>query len=92
LARYVIDGRYKIDNNGAENGIRPLALGRKNHLFCGNHEAVRRTAIIYSLLGTCKQNQVNPEHWLTDVFNKIADCKTNDLHKLLPKEWKNNQV
>jgi len=84
LVRYVIDGRYKIDNNGAENGIRPLALGRKNYMFCGNHEAAKRTAIIYSLLGTCKINNVNPEEWLTDVFNRIADCKTNDLYKLLP--------
>lgn len=88
LARYVIDGRYKIDNNGAENGIRPLALGRKNYLFCGNHEAARHTAIIYSLLGTCKLNNVNPTEWLTDVLNQIQDCKNTQLHKLLPAEWK----
>jgi len=87
--RYVIDGRYKIDNNGAENGIRPLALGRKNYLFCGNHEAAKRTAIIYSLLGTCKINNVNSTEWLTDVFNRIPDCKMNDLYLLLPQEWMN---
>jgi hypothetical protein len=84
LVRYVIDGRYKIDNNLAENGVRPLALGRKNYMFCGNHEAAKRTAIIYSLLGTCKINNVNPTEWLTDVLNRILDCKTNDLNKLLP--------
>jgi len=88
LVRYVIDGRYKIDNNGAENGVRPLALGRKNYLFCGNHEAAKRTAIIYSLLGTCKINNVNPTQWLTDVFNRIPDCKMNDLNHLLPEEWR----
>lgn len=88
LVRYVIDGRYKIDNNGAENGIRPLALGRKNYLFCGNHEAARHTAIIYSLLGTCKLNNVNPTQWLTDVLNHIQDCKNTQLHTLLPGEWK----
>jgi len=88
LVRYVIDGRYKIDNNGVENGVRPLALGRKNYLFCGNHEAAKRTAIIYSLLGTCKINNVNPTLWLTDVFNTIPDCKINDLNKLLPDKWK----
>jgi transposase len=87
LVRYVIDGRYRIDNNGAENGVRPLALGRKNYLFCGNHEAARRTAIIYSLLGTCKINSINPTQWLTDVFNKILDTKVNDITKLLPQEW-----
>jgi transposase len=87
LARYVLDGRYKIDNNGAENGVRPLALGRKNYLFCGNHEAARRTAIIYSLLGTCKINSVNPVEWLADILNRINDCKINDLHLLLPGKW-----
>jgi len=87
LVRYVIDGRYKIDNNGAENGIRPLALGRKNYLFCGNHEAAKRTAVIYSLLGVCKINNVNPAEWLTDVFNRISDCKMNDLPRLLPDRW-----
>jgi transposase len=87
LVRYVIDGRYKIDNNGAENGVRPLALGRKNYLFCRNHEAARRTTVIYSLLGTCKINNVNPVEWLTDVLNRIQDCKTNDLYNLLPEEW-----
>ena len=90
LVRYVIDGRYKIDNNGAENGVRPLALGRKNYLFCGNHEAAKRTAIIYSLLGTCKINKVNPTEWLTAVFNQISDCKKNDLDRLLPDQWKNS--
>jgi hypothetical protein len=77
LARYVIDGRYPIDNNGAKNGVRPLALGRKNYLFCGNHQAAGRAAIIYSLLGTCKINRVNPVKWLTDVLNRINDCKVN---------------
>jgi hypothetical protein len=88
LVRYVIDGRYKIDNNGVENGVRPLALGRKNYMFCGNHEAAKRTAIIYSLLGTCKINSLNPTEWLTDVFNRILECKMNDLHLLLPDHWK----
>jgi hypothetical protein len=71
-------------DNLAENGVRPLALGRKNYMFCGNHEAAKRTAIIYSLLGTCKINNVNPTEWLTDVLNRIPDCKINDLYKLLP--------
>jgi hypothetical protein len=94
LVRYVIDGRYRIDNNGVENGVRSLALGRKNYLFCGNHQAAKRTTIIYSLLGTCKINHVNPVQWLTDVFNRILDCKNTQLHLLLPDKWKieNNGV
>jgi hypothetical protein len=87
LARYVLDGRYKIDNNGAENGVKPLALGRKNYLFCGNHQAAGRAAIIYSLLGTGKINRVNPVEWLTDVLNRMNDCKVNDLARLLPGQW-----
>jgi hypothetical protein len=62
-------------------------VGRKNYLFCGNHEAAKRTAIIYSLLGTCKINRVNPIEWLTDVLNRMNDCKINALYNLLPDRW-----
>ena len=70
LSRYHLDGRYQIDNNLVENAIRPLAVGRKNYLFCGNHDAAENAAIMYSLLGCCKACDVNPRQWLTDVFNK----------------------
>jgi len=92
LGRYVNDGRYLIDNNLAENGVRALALGRKNYMFCGNHESARRTAIIYSLLGTCKINNVNPTEWLTDVLHRINDTKTSQLKNLLPAEWAASQT
>ena len=62
-----------IDNNQAENSVRDLALGRKNYLFCGNHQAAERTAVIYSLMASCKLNDVNPQEWLTDVLNRIQD-------------------
>lgn len=87
LGRYVNDGRYRIDNNLAENGVRALAIGRKNYMFCGNHEAANRTAIIYSLLGTCKINNVNPTEWFADVLHRINDTKTSQLKNLLPAEW-----
>ena len=88
LARYVLDGRYNIDNNGAENGVRSLALGRKNFMFCGNNEAAERTAIIYSLLGTCKLAGVNPTEWLTDVLNRLPNHSVLRLSELLPGNWK----
>jgi transposase len=88
LARYVLAGKYNIDNNGAENGCRNLALGRKNYMFCGNNEAAERTAIIYSLLGTCKLSGVNPTEWLTDVLNRIPDHSVLRLSELLPGNWK----
>jgi transposase len=88
LARYVLDGRYKIDNNGAENGVRALALGRKNFMFCGNNESAERTAIIYSLLGTCKLAGINPTAWLTDVLTRLPDHSVLRLNELLPQNWK----
>ena len=71
LTRYHLDGRYRIDNNVIENDIRPLALGRKNYLFCGNHDAAENMAIMYSLFGCCKAADVNPREWLTDVLTRI---------------------
>ena len=91
LARYVIDGRYNIDNNGAENGVRPLALGRKNYLFCGNDKAAERTAIIYSLLGSCKAAGINPTEWLTDVLTRLPDHSAQRLNELFPGNWKPNE-
>lgn len=68
LSRYVNDGRFRIDNNLVENAIRPLALGRKNWLFCGNHDAAVRAAIVYSLVDTCKALNVDPREWMEDVL------------------------
>lgn len=87
LVRYVIDGRYRIDNNLAENAVRPLALGRKNYMFCQNHEAAGRTAMIYSLLGTCKIQGINPVIWLTDVLSRIQEHSVLRLDELLPDRW-----
>lgn len=91
LSRYHLDGRYLPDNNLAENAIRPLAIGRKGYLFCGNHDAAENAAIMYSLLGCCKASDVNPREWLTDVFAKIPQYNRNydlDLADLLPHNWK----
>ena len=91
LSRYHLDGRYRIDNNLAENAIRPLVLGRNNYLFCGNHDAAENAAIMYSLLGSCKACDVNPREWLTDVLSRIPEYNSNynlDLAELLPHNWK----
>ena len=88
LVHYVEDGKIEIDNNLVENTIRPLPLGRKNYLFAGSHEAAQRTAMIYSFLGICKKNSVEPFAWLTDVLNRIQNHKVNRLYELLPNNWK----
>jgi transposase len=91
LSRYHLDGRYRIDNNLVENAIRPLALGRKNYMFCGNHDAAENAAIMYSLLGCCAASDVNPREWLTDVLTRIPYYNNDyslDLADLLPHNWK----
>jgi len=91
LTRYHLDGRYRIDNNLVENTIRPLALGRKNYMFCGNHDAAENAAIMYSLLGCCAASDVNPREWLTDVLTRIPYYNNDyslDLADLLPHKWK----
>lgn len=86
LHRYTENGHWKIDNNGVENKIRPVALGRKNYLFAGSHQAAQNAAMIYSFLGTCKIHDVNPLDWLKTTLENIPDCKVNQLHTLLPKQ------
>ena len=85
LGRYVLDGRYNIDNNGIENAIRPLALGRKNFLFAGNHDAAIRAAIVYSLFSCCKAAGINTRSWLEDVLRRIPTEKNPET--LLPGRW-----
>ena len=85
LSRYVLDGRYNIDNNGVENAIRPLAIGRKNYLFCGNHDAAVRAAIVYSLFSSCKAHGVDVRSWLEDILQRIPTEKAID--QLLPCNW-----
>ena len=90
LGRYVNDGRLRIDNNLVENAIRPLALGRKNYLFCGNHDAAVRAAIVYSLVDSCKARGVDPRSWMEDVLLRIPGNENDPkaLRMLLPDEWK----
>ena len=89
LGRYVNDGRFCIDNNLIENAIRPLALGRKNFLFCGNHDAAVRAAIVYSLVDTCKAVGKDPREWMEDVLVRIPGNENNReaLRDLLPDKW-----
>lgn len=87
LTRYHLDGRLKIDNNHAENQIRPIALGRKNWLFCGNHDAAENAAIIYSMMGCCKAHGVNFRDWLVYFLNNVHNYDNDysmDLADLLP--------
>ena len=88
LMNYLKDGSLEIDNNLAENSIRPIALGRKNYLFAGSHRGAERAAMFYSFFGTCKKNNVNPFDWLKRVLEIIPEHKANKLHELLPQNLK----
>jgi len=84
LTRYVDDGRIEIDNSAAERALRAVALGRKNYLFCGSDGGGENAAAIYSLLGTAKLNGVDPELWLREVLNRIAEHPLSRIDDLLP--------
>ena len=84
LIRYTEQATYQIDNNLIENTIRPLAIGRKNYLFAGSHDAAQRAAMFYSFFACCKLNQVNPYEWLLQTLEQIADYKIHKIDELLP--------
>jgi len=84
LKIYTTHSKLKIDNNLIENAIRPVALGRKNYLFAGSHEAAQNAAMFYSLFATCKANGINPYEWLADTLKKIATQPINRVEELLP--------
>ncbi len=84
LTAYTRNGEWLIDNNAVENKIRPLALGRKNYLFAGSHQAAQQAAMMYSFFGTCRLNDVEPLEWLTHTLRKIPDHKVSRIHELLP--------
>lgn len=93
MMRYLEDGRIRIDNNLAENAIRPITIGRKNYLFCGDHEAAVSMSVVCSLLATCKAHEVNPRDYLNDVIARMPymqNASYDELLQLLPHKWKNN--
>jgi len=84
LTRYLDDGTLAIDNNSVERAIRPLVLGRKNWLFAGSDAGGERAAAMYSLIETAKINGLDPEAYLRDVLERIADHPVNRVGELLP--------
>ena len=94
LSRYHLNGRYNIDNNGIENAARPVAVGRKNYLFCQNDTA-ESTAIIYSFMGCCKAAKVNFRTWMIYFLDHVHDYDqdyTRDIAELLPDNLKDAGV
>jgi len=88
IEKYISNGRLEIDNNLIENKIRPIALGRKNFIFIGSHEAAQRIAAIYTIMGTCKAHEVNPSDYLEWLLPKINEAKIIELHLFTPTAYK----
>ena len=86
LTRFLDDGRLLLDNNGTERQLRAVALGRKNYLFAGSHDAARRAAVLYSLIRTCAQHGVPPLPYFTDVLRKLREHVP--VTDLLPDRWR----
>ncbi|HGE9246334.1 TPA: IS66 family transposase [Escherichia coli] len=86
LNQYCGNGWVEIDNNIAENALRGVAVGRKNWMFAGSDSGGEHAAVLYSLIGTCRLNNVEPEKWLRYVIEHIQDWPANRVHDLL--SWK----
>lgn len=89
LSRFIDDGRIELDTNPVERAIRPVALGRKNHLFAGSDGGAERWAVLCSLIETCKLNGVEPYAYLADILDRMAQGHpASQLDALLPWAWK----
>ena len=88
FTRFLDDGRICLTNNAAERALRGIALGRKSWLFAGSDRGGERAAAIYTLIGTAKLNDVDPQAWLADVLARINDHNIQTLDQLLPWNWK----
>ena len=88
LCRFIDDGRIELDNNTVERAIRPIALGRKNHLFAGSDGGAKRWAIVASLIPTAKLNDVEPFTYLKDVLERLSNGHPmSRLDDLMPWNW-----
>jgi len=94
LMRYLDDPLADIDNNCAEQAVRPTKLGMKNWLFIGHPEAGKRSAIIYTLVQNCKNQGIDPQEYMIDVLQKLPTCGSEPeaARALQPKHWKQNQA
>ena len=87
LRRYVEELRFSPDNNIVENALRPLCLGKKNFVMLGSECGGKTAAILYTLIGSCKANNINPHDYLKDVLARINSHSYSKLHELLPNNW-----
>ena len=88
FTRFLEDGRVCITNNAAERALRGITLGRKSWLFCGSDRGGQRAAVMYTLIGTAKLSDVDPQAWLADVLARIAGHPASRIDELMPWNWR----
>jgi transposase len=88
LTLFLDHPELKLDNNAIERQIRPIAVGRHNWLFAGSEGGAVSAACMYSLIGTCKLNGINPWDYFNDILRKVGSTKQQDILTLTPREWK----
>ncbi len=88
LTKFVNDGELEMDTNFIENRIRPLALGRKNYLFAGNHQAATNIGVFYSVFNTCRHLQINVMEYTIWYLERIGNTKINQIASLSPMAYK----
>ena len=92
LLRYADDPILDIDNNLAERTLRMVVIGRKNYMFAGSEAGAKRAAIIYSLVASCKLNDIDPFAYFDDVLRKVSTHPASRIDELLPNNWKKSNA
>lgn len=87
LVGYLRDGQFEIDSNLVENDVRPSAVGKRRWLFIGHPDAGWRSAVIYTLIQSCRRHGINPQEYLTDVLARLPAMTSNQVRELLPDQW-----
>ena len=92
LVGYLRDGRFEMDNNLVENDVRPSAVGKRRWLFLGHPDAGWRSAVVYTIIQSCRRYGINPQAYLTDVLQRLPSMTTSQVPNLLPARWKARQA
>jgi hypothetical protein len=91
LTIFLADGRVEIDNNLVENAIRPTAIGKKNWLFIGAAEAGERSAIVYTIVESCRRREIDPFAYLRDVLTRLPSITNHQIGQATPEAWAKKQ-
>ena len=92
LCRFIEEGQVEIDNNLVENAIRPTAVGKKNWLFIGDKDAGWRSAVIYSIITSCRSRGIDPHAYLKDVLTRLPTMTNHQIIEITPAAWAKSKL